>query len=148
MNEHSLTRHTGGVPRRCRSVGRKMFAPGSKAWDRRLKGDARRCRIRALRIAERQLRPHGFRVESVRKRALVPECVVDVAAVATRRLGLVSADDVVACNRAYTPMLWVGNTGTLMTRHGWRVDLAIHCRELTRAHCPECDCDDCFAVPF
>lgn len=127
---------------------RKMFAHGSKAWTRRMKGDARRARIRALRIAERQLRPHGFRVESVRARVLVPECVVHVRAVAPRRLGLVHADDVVASNRAYTPMLWVGDVGTLMTRHGWRIDTAIHCRELTLAHDPWCECDSCRGVPF
>lgn len=126
---------------------RKMFSAGSKAWARRLKGDVRRARIRALRIAERQLRPHGWRVESARKAPLVPEQVVSVYAVPPPR-AFGSADDVLSGAMLYRPMIWTWNEGLLETRHGMRCDLRERCSLASRRHFPGCDCDDCLAVPF
>lgn len=127
---------------------RKMFDAGSKAWARRMKGDVRRARIRALRIAERQLRPHGWRVESVRVSPRLPEYFVDVFAVPRRGEGLMDVVDVVVRGLRYAPIEWIGMTGRFSTRDELRADLKHRCRSASLVHFPECDCDDCYAVPF
>lgn len=125
----------------------RRFEHGSKAWRRAARGEARRCVVRALQIAERLLAGTRLRAERDRTNP-AREGSFAMASVYAVPKGSAQMIDVAAdVPRSDEPICWRGDSlGVWITRIGKRADLRITCQ--FPRHRPDCDCTTCTEIPF